>query len=110
MIALIAELSRRKGLAYPARRRRLLRASTSFPRYGKLSQRRLDDMQAGARIEVDERKRHPMDFALWKASKPGEPAWDSPWGPGGRAGTSSARRWRASTSASRSTSTAAAPT
>jgi cysteinyl-tRNA synthetase len=39
-------------------------------------------MEAGARIEVDERKRHPMDFALWKASKPGEPAWESPWGPG----------------------------
>jgi cysteinyl-tRNA synthetase len=50
--------------------------------YGKLSGRKLDDMQAGARIGVDERKEHPMDFALWKASKPGEPAWDSPWGPG----------------------------
>ena len=50
--------------------------------YGKLSGRRLDDMQAGARIGVDERKEHPMDFALWKSSKPGEPAWDSPWGPG----------------------------
>ena len=50
--------------------------------YGRLSGRRLEDMQAGARIEVDERKEHPMDFALWKAAKPGEPAWDSPWGPG----------------------------
>jgi cysteinyl-tRNA synthetase len=50
--------------------------------YGKLSGRRLEDMQAGARIEVDERKEHPMDFALWKSSKPGEPAWDSPWGKG----------------------------
>jgi len=50
--------------------------------YGKLSGRRLEDMQAGARISVDERKEHPMDFALWKASKPGEPAWESPWGPG----------------------------
>jgi cysteinyl-tRNA synthetase len=50
--------------------------------YGKLSGRRLEDMQAGARIGVDERKEHPMDFALWKASKPGEPAWDSPWGAG----------------------------
>ena len=54
----------------------------SFPRYGALSGRTLGQMQAGARIEVDERKEHPMDFALWKASKPGEPAWDSPWGPG----------------------------
>ncbi len=50
--------------------------------YGKLSNRKLDDMQAGARIEVDERKQDPMDFALWKAAKPGEPAWDSPWGKG----------------------------
>lgn len=50
--------------------------------YGKLSGRKLDDMQAGARISVDERKENPMDFALWKASKPGEPAWESPWGPG----------------------------
>jgi cysteinyl-tRNA synthetase len=55
---------------------------SSDPDYGKLSGRRLEEMQAGARIEVDERKRNPMDFALWKASKPGEPAWDSPWGPG----------------------------
>ena len=50
--------------------------------YGRLSKRRLDDMQAGARVEVDERKRHPMDFALWKTSKPGEPSWESPWGAG----------------------------
>jgi len=57
-------------------------AVESFPGYGKLSGRSLEDMQAGARIEVDARKRHPMDFALWKSAKPGEPAWDSPWGPG----------------------------
>jgi len=50
--------------------------------YGRLSKRRLDDMQAGARVDVDERKRHPMDFALWKNSKPGEPSWPSPWGSG----------------------------
>ncbi len=55
---------------------------SSFREYGKLSGRSLEEMQAGARVEVDPRKRHPMDFALWKASKPGEPAWDSPWGPG----------------------------
>jgi cysteinyl-tRNA synthetase len=53
-----------------------------FPAYGKLSKRKLGDMQAGARVEVDERKRHPMDFALWKGVKSGEPAWDSPWGKG----------------------------
>jgi len=50
--------------------------------YGRLSKRKLDDMQAGARVEVDERKRHPMDFALWKGAKPNEPAWRSPWGDG----------------------------
>jgi cysteinyl-tRNA synthetase len=50
--------------------------------YGKLSHRTLDSMIAGARVEIDELKEHPMDFALWKAAKPGEPAWDSPWGPG----------------------------
>ena len=50
--------------------------------YGKLSGRKLDDMRAGSRIEVDDRKENPMDFALWKAAKEGEPAWDSPWGKG----------------------------
>lgn len=55
---------------------------SSFSGYGKLSGRSLEDMQAGARVEVDARKRHPMDFALWKAAREGEPAWDSPWGPG----------------------------
>ena len=56
--------------------------SGEMPDYGKLSGRQLEDMQAGARVEVDERKENPMDFALWKAAKPGEPAWDSPWGQG----------------------------
>ncbi len=50
--------------------------------YGKLAGRKLDEMMAGARVEVDERKEHPMDFALWKAAKPGEPSWESPWGQG----------------------------
>jgi cysteinyl-tRNA synthetase len=53
-----------------------------FEQYGKLSGRKTDDMIAGARLAVDERKRDPKDFALWKAAKPGEPSWDSPWGPG----------------------------
>ncbi len=53
-----------------------------FPEYGKLSGRSVEELQAGARIEVDERKRRPEDFALWKSAKPGEPAWDSPWGRG----------------------------
>ena len=55
---------------------------TSFPGYGRLSGRTLEDMKAGARIEVDERKKNPWDFALWKESKPGEPFWPSPWGDG----------------------------
>jgi cysteinyl-tRNA synthetase len=54
----------------------------SFPAYGELGQRDLEEMLAGARVEVDERKEDPMDFALWKSSKPGEPTWESPWGPG----------------------------
>ena len=53
-----------------------------FPSYGKLSGRNLEDNEAGARVETDETKRHPMDFALWKAAKPGEPAWESPFGAG----------------------------
>jgi cysteinyl-tRNA synthetase len=54
----------------------------SDPHYGKLSGRKLDEMQPGARLEIDERKRNPADFALWKAAKPGEPSWESPWGRG----------------------------
>lgn len=53
-----------------------------FKEYGKLSQQSLDDLELGSRIDVDERKQDPMDFAVWKAQKPGEPAWDSPWGKG----------------------------
>ena len=55
---------------------------TKAPEYGKLSHRDPEALQAGARIEPSSIKRHPGDFALWKGSKPGEPAWDSPWGPG----------------------------
>jgi cysteinyl-tRNA synthetase len=55
---------------------------TSDDDYGKLSGRKVEDMQSGFRIDIDERKETPMDFALWKSSKPGEPSWDSPWGPG----------------------------
>ena len=54
----------------------------SFPQYGRLSRRSLEEMQAGARIEVDPRKEDPMDFVLWKSAKEGEPSWPSPWGPG----------------------------
>jgi cysteinyl-tRNA synthetase len=57
-------------------------AVEKFSKYGILSKRTLEDMQAGARVEINEKKNNPMDFALWKSSKPGEPTWDSPWGPG----------------------------
>jgi cysteinyl-tRNA synthetase len=53
-----------------------------YPDYAKLSKRNLDDMRAGERVQSGEQKREPLDFALWKAAKPGEPAWESPWGPG----------------------------
>ncbi|KAK6921722.1 tRNA synthetases class I, catalytic domain [Dillenia turbinata] len=54
----------------------------NLPSYGQLSGRKLEDNRAGERVAIDVRKRHPADFALWKAAKPGEPYWDSPWGPG----------------------------
>jgi len=80
MIALIAKLLER-GTAYRIAND-VYFAVESFAGYGKLSGRSLDEMMAGARIEVDDRKRHPMDFALWKGSKAGEPFWESPWGQG----------------------------
>jgi len=70
-----------KGFAYEVEGDVYFRVG-AFPAYGKLSGRSLDQMEAGARVEVDLRKEHPMDFALWKAAKEGEPSWDSPWGPG----------------------------
>ena len=57
-------------------------AVEKFNDYGRLSGRRIEEMEAGARVDVDERKHNPFDFALWKGAKPGEPSWDSPWGPG----------------------------
>lgn len=54
----------------------------SMPDYGKLSGRKLEDLRSGARVDVDSRKRNPLDFALWKSAKPGEPSWESPWGLG----------------------------
>ena len=80
MIEMIATLMAR-GHAYEAEGNVLFDVS-SFPAYGALSGRTLQDMQAGARIEVAAYKRNPADFTLWKPSKPGEPTWDSPWGPG----------------------------
>ncbi len=80
MVAIISELIE-KGMAYQSGND-VYYAVDSFPEYGKLSHRNLDDMQAGARISVNEMKNNPMDFVLWKGSKPGEPKWESPWGEG----------------------------
>ncbi len=80
MLAIIKALID-KGIAYQAGSDVYFQVER-FPDYGKLSGRSLDDMMAGARVEVDANKRNPLDFVLWKGSKPGEPAWDSEWGPG----------------------------
>ena len=80
MIRLVAALIE-KGLAY-AVDGDVYYAVEKFPGYGKLSGRDLEDMLAGARIDVNDRKRNPYDFSLWKASKEGEPWWESPWGHG----------------------------
>jgi cysteinyl-tRNA synthetase len=83
MLRLIGELID-GGHAYVIEGQGVYFAVTTYPGYGELSHRRLDDLLegAGARVEVDEAKRSPVDFALWKAAKPGEPDWDSPWGRG----------------------------
>ena len=80
MIAIIERLIE-KGHAYPSGSDVFFEVG-SFPAYGKLSGKSQDDLLAGARVAVDEKKRDPSDFALWKGSKPGEPAWESPWGMG----------------------------
>ena len=71
-----------KGLAYPALNGDVYFAVHRFAGYGKLSGKSLEDLRAGARVEVDESKRDPLDFVLWKAAKPGDPQWGSPWGKG----------------------------
>ena len=71
-----------KGYAYVGPNNDVYYAVARFEPYGQLSGKRLADLRAGARIEVDESKRDPLDFVLWKAAKPGEPSWESPWGPG----------------------------
>ena len=70
------------GHAYVGANGDVFYAVASFPKYGRLSGKKLADLRAGARVEVDEAKRDPLDFVLWKRAKPGEPAWDSPWGMG----------------------------
>ncbi len=80
IIALIERLMA-KGLAYVSNGDVYFRVR-AFPAYGCLCGQNLEDLESGARVGVDEQKEDPLDFALWKAQKPGEPAWDSPWGPG----------------------------
>jgi cysteinyl-tRNA synthetase len=80
MIEIVAILMK-KGIAYQSGTDVYFKVE-SFAHYGKLSGRSLEDMIAGTRVEVDEQKRNPLDFVLWKGSKPGEPSWDSPWGAG----------------------------
>ena len=81
MIELISDLED-KGFAYVGESRDVFFAIARFPEYGKLSGNRVKALRAGARVEVDETKAAAEDFVLWKAAKPGEPSWPSPWGPG----------------------------
>lgn len=81
MLRLIEQLLAR-GLAYVGSNGDVYYSVRDFPGYGKLSGKSLDDLRAGERVAVTEQKRDPLDFVLWKASKPGEPKWPSPWGEG----------------------------
>ena len=81
MLEMIAALEK-KGLAYRGSNGDVFYSVRSFPEYGKLSRRNLDDLRAGERVSVDAMKRDPLDFVLWKAAKPGEPKWPSMFGDG----------------------------
>ena len=81
MIAMIEDLVA-NGTAYPAPNGDVYYAVREFAEYGQLSGKSLDDLRAGERVDVDTNKRDPLDFVLWKAAKPGEPSWESPWGNG----------------------------
>jgi cysteinyl-tRNA synthetase len=71
-----------KGYAYAASNGDILYSVRRFPDYGRLSGKKIDDLRAGARVQVDDAKQDPLDFVLWKMAKPGEPSWPSPWGEG----------------------------
>ena len=81
LISIISTLVE-KGYAYPVENGDVYFSPKKFKEYGKLSHQPLEDLEAGARINIGECKKEPMDFALWKGAKPGEPAWESPWGKG----------------------------
>ena len=71
-----------KGFAYAADNGDVMYSVRKFPNYGRLSRKKIDDLRAGSRVQVDEAKQDPLDFVMWKHAKPGEPSWPSPWGPG----------------------------
>ncbi len=81
IIAMIRRLEE-KGFAYRAANGDVYYRVGRFSAYGRLSGKRLEELRAGARVDVEAAKEDPLDFVLWKAAKPGEPSWDSPWGPG----------------------------
>jgi cysteinyl-tRNA synthetase len=81
IIAMIETLIE-KGFAYAADNGDVMYSVRKFPNYGRLSRKKIDDLRAGSRVQVDEAKQDPLDFVMWKHAKPGEPSWPSPWGPG----------------------------
>src|SRR3990172_1582294 len=81
IIALIRQLLEKK-YAYLASNGDVFYDVSAFKGYGRLSRKNIEDLRAGARVDVQEAKADPLDFTLWKAAKPGEPSWESPWGPG----------------------------
>jgi cysteinyl-tRNA synthetase len=81
MIAMIETLIG-KGFAYAAANGDVMYSVRKFANYGQLSRKKIDDLRAGSRVQIDDAKQDPLDFVLWKHAKPGEPSWDSPWGPG----------------------------
>ena len=86
-----------KGYAYAVDNGDVYFRPAKFNEYGKLSHQPLEDLEAGARINIGERKENPMDFALWKGAKPGEPSWETPWGMVDQAGTLSVPQWQEDT-------------
>jgi len=81
-IVAMTETLIRKGYAYVANNGDVMYSVRKFPGYGRLSGKKIDDLRAGSRVQVDDAKQDPLDFVLWKQAKPGEPSWDSPWGAG----------------------------
>lgn len=107
MIQMIEDLIA-NGKAYPAANGDVYYAVREFAAYGQLSGKSLDDLRAGERVDVDTNKRDPLDFVLWKAAKPEEPHWNSPWGKVAQVGTLNVQQWAANCLGRRLIFTAAA--